>query len=134
MTIQLSIAVRNARLNTIEATVGTAAKLGIRTGAQPIDCASANSGTLLATLTLQSDWMAAAADGSKAKLGTWAVAAVGAGVAAHWRLYESDGVTCHAQGTITGTGGGGNMTLDNTSIAEDQVVTVTGFTLTDANA
>jgi hypothetical protein len=38
------------------------------------------------------------------------------------------------QGTVTATGGGGDMTLDNAVIALAQVVTITGFTLTDANA
>ena len=38
------------------------------------------------------------------------------------------------QGTVTATGGGGDMTLDNTSIASAQTVTVSSFTLTDGNA
>ena len=38
------------------------------------------------------------------------------------------------QGTVTLTGGGGDMTLDNTSIASGQAVNVTSFTLTDGNA
>jgi hypothetical protein len=38
------------------------------------------------------------------------------------------------QGSITATGGGGDMTLDNTSIASGQTITVTGFTLTAGNA
>ncbi len=32
------------------------------------------------------------------------------------------------------TGGGGNMTLDNTSIASAQVVTITSFGWTESNA
>ena len=32
------------------------------------------------------------------------------------------------------TGGGGDMTVDNTSFASGQAFTVTGFTLTDGNA
>ena len=38
------------------------------------------------------------------------------------------------QGTITATGGGGDMTLDNVVLASGQQFNVTGFTLTDANA
>jgi hypothetical protein len=38
------------------------------------------------------------------------------------------------QGTVTATGGGGDMTLDNVSIASSQAVTVNTFTLTDANS
>lgn len=135
MALQLSVAVRNARLDSIESTAGVSAILTIRTGAAPADCATANSGTVLATLNLPSDWMAAAASGSKAKSGTWQDASADAtGTAAHFRIHDSGGTTCHLQGTVTATGGGGDMTLDNTSIAAGQAVTITGFTLTDGNA
>lgn len=135
MSIQLSAAVRNARLDQIETTIGTAAVMKIRTGAAPADCATADSGTVLATLTLPSDWMAAASSGSKAKSGTWSdTSADATGTAAHFRIYASDGTTIHLQGTVTATGGGGDLTLDNTSIASGQAVTITAFTLTDGNA
>lgn len=135
MAIQLSTTVRNARLDAIETAISTSAVLKIRTGAPPADVATADSGTVLATLSLPSDWMAAASSGSKAKSGTWQDASADAtGTAAHFRIYASDGTTAHIQGTVTATGGGGDLTLDNTSIASAQSVTITGFTLTDANA
>lgn len=135
MTIQLSAAVRNARLDAFETAIGTGAVLKIRTGAQPANVATADSGTVLATLTLPSDWMAAASGGQKAKSGTWQDASADAGgTAAHWRIYASDGTTCHAQGTVTATGGGGDMEVDNTNFAAGQSFTVTAFTLTDGNA
>lgn len=134
MTLQFSTAVRNARLDAIEATIGTSAVLKIRTGAAPADCATADAGTVLATLSLPSDWMAAAASGSKAKSGTWEDASADAdGTAAHFRLYASDGTTCHGQGTVTATGGGGDMTVDNVVFASTQPFTITGFTITDGN-
>lgn len=135
MTIQLSVSVRNARLDTIESTIGTSAILRIRTGAAPATCATADSGTVLAELTLPSDWMAAASSGSKALSGTWQDASANAtGTAGHFRIYDSGGSTCHLQGTVTATGGGGDMTVDNTSFASGQSFTVTSFTLTDGNA
>lgn len=135
MAIQLSTAVRNARLDAIETTIGTSAVLKIRTGAPPANCGTADSGTVLATLSLPSDYMAAASGGSKAKSGTWEdTSADNTGTAAHFRLYASDGTTCHMQGTVTATGGGGDMTVDNTSFASGQAFTVTSFTLTDGNA
>lgn len=135
MALQLSVAVRNARLNAIETTVGTSAILKIRTGAQPADCATADSGTVLATLNLPSDYFSAASSGAMAKTGTWQDASADAtGTAGHFRLYASDGSTCGLQGSVTATGGGGDLTLDNTSIATGQTVTITTFTLTDANA
>lgn len=135
MAVQLSVAVRNARLDAIETTIGTSAILKIRTGAQPATCATADAGTVLATLNLPSDYLAAAASGSKAKAGTWEdTSADAAGTAGHWRLYASDGVTCHAQGSVTATGGGGDMTVDNTSFAAGQAFTVTSWSFTDGNA
>lgn len=135
MAVQLSVAVRNARLDAIETTIGTSAVLRIRSGAQPATCATADSGTVLATLNLPSNWMNAASGGTMTKAGTWEdLSADNTGTAGHFRVYASDGTTCGIQGTITATGGGGDMTLDNTSIASGQTVTITTFTLTDANS
>ena len=135
MSVQLSVSVRNARLDAIESTIGTAAVLKIRTGAAPADVATADSGTVLATLSLPSDWMATASGGTKAKSGTWQDASADAtGTAAHFRIYASDGTTAHLQGTVTATGGGGDLQFDNTSIASGHAVTISSFSLTDANA
>ena len=139
MAIQLDVATRNARLNTIESTNGTSCSLEIRTGAQPASCATAGSGTVLVTINLPSDWANAASSGSKTLLGTWSDASADAsGTAAHFRLYNSqatkDNTTCFMQGSVTATGGGGDMTLDSTTVTATQVVTITTFTLTDANA
>lgn len=135
MAIQLSVAVRNARLDAIETAIGVSAIMRIRTGAPPANCAAARSGTVLATLNLPSDWMAAASGGSKALSGTWQdTSADATGTAAHFEIMDSSGTTCHLQGTVTATGGGGDMTVDNTSFASGQSFSVTAFTLTDANA
>lgn len=135
MTLQLSVAARNGMLDAIETELGASPVLKIRTGAVPASCATADAGTVLATLSLPSDAFAAASSGSKAKSGTWEdTSADATGTAAHWRLYKSDGTTCVAQGTVTATGGGGDMTVDNTSFASGQAFTVTGFTITAGNA
>lgn len=135
MALQYSATVRNAQLDALETAVGTSPVLKIRTGSPPANCATADSGTVLAEITLPSDWMLAASSGSKSKSGTWQdLSANASGTAGHWRLYASDGTTCHAQGTVTATGGGGDMTLDNTSIASTQVVSVSSFTITAGNS
>ena len=135
MALQLSVAVRNAMLDAIETTIGTSAVLKIRTGAPPASVATADSGTVLATLSLPSDWMAAASGGTKALSGTWSdTSADATGTAAHFRIYDSGGTTCHVQGTVTVTAGGGDMTLDTASITSGGTVTITSFTLTAGNA
>jgi hypothetical protein len=132
MAIQFSVTLRNNRVGQIETTVGTSGTLEIRTGAPPANAAAADTGTLLATITLPTDWLTAASAGAVSRNGTWTVAASGAGTAGHFRIKA--GATCHLQGDITATGGGGDMTLDNVSIAAGQPVTVNTFSITDANA
>ncbi len=135
MAIQYSTAVRNAQLDALETAIGVSAVLKIRTGAAPANVATADSGTVLATMTLPSDWLAAASSGSKAKSGTWQdTSADATGTAAHFRIYASDGTTAHIQGTVNATGGGGDLTLDNTSIASGQAITISSFSITAANS
>ena len=126
MAIQFSVAVANALLDSIETTVGATAVLKIRTGAAPANVAAADSGTVLATLTLPADWMAAASGGSKAKSGTWQDASADAtGTAAHYRLYASDGTTPHQQGTV-GTSGT-DLIVDSVSFTAGQSFTVNSW-------
>lgn len=133
MAIQYSEALANDLLDRYETTIGTAPILRIYdlTAGAPANTAAAITATLLAEITLPSDWMAAASGGSKTFQGTWQdTSADGAGVADFYRIYKSDGTTCVEQGTVTITGGGGDMTVDNTSISATQEVTVTAFTKT----
>ena len=135
MTLQFSETVRNDRLDAIETTIGASPILEIRSGAVPANCAAVDNGTVLATLNLPSDFMAAAAAGSKAKSGTWEDASADAtGTAAHFRIKDNGGSTCHLQGTVTATSGGGDMEVDNVSFAITQSFTVTAFTLNEGNA
>lgn len=135
MALQNSVAVRNAMLDARETAIGTSPILKMRTGAPPAACATADAGTVLATMTLPSDWMAAASGGTKAMSGTWQdLQADAAGTCGHFRIYASDGTTCHEQGVLTATGGGGDMTIDNAVLAVNQPVSVTGYTWTSGNA
>lgn len=129
MTIQLSVSVRNAMLDAIETAIGTAAVVKLRTGAQPANCGAADSGTVVASFTLASDWMSAASSGSKAFASTPLTdsSADNSGTLAHYRVYASDGTTCHEQGSITATGGGGDMTVDNTVVTAGQAVNITSW-------
>ena len=133
MALQASTAVRNAMLDAVETAIGASPTLEIRSGAVPATTGTADSGTLLASMALPADWMANAANGSKALSGTWSDASADAsGTAAHYRIKQ--GVTTHLQGTVTAPGGGGDMTLDNTSIAAGQAVSITSYTLTQSGA
>jgi hypothetical protein len=135
MAVQLSVAVRNARLDAIETTAGASAVMKIFSGSAPANCAAADSGTVLATISLPSDWMAAATGGSKAKSGTWQdLSADNTGTAGHFRVYDSGVTTCHIQGVVSASGGGGDLIVSSTSFTAGQSFTVNTFTLTDGNA
>ncbi len=139
MAINFSVATRNAMLDAIESTAGTSCSLEILNGTKPSTCATAETDTVLATVVLPSDWMAAASSGSKAKAGTWQdTSADATGTAGYFRVYNSqatkDETTCIIQGTVTITAGGGDMEVDNTSFATGQQFTITTFTLTAGNA
>jgi hypothetical protein len=133
MAFQFSIAARNAALDSIETAIGVSPTLEIRSGSVPANCAAADSGTVLATMALPSDWLAAASDGVKSLSGTWQdISADTSGTAGHFRIKAS--TTCHIQGTVTITDGGGDMTLDNTNIATGQQITITAFSITAGGA
>ena len=132
MAIKLSVAVRNAMLDAYETTVGTSPKMRILTGSAPANCAAAQTGTLLAELTLPADWASAAASGAKALAGSWSGSVTVAGTAGHFRIVDSTGTTCHEQGTISTTGADINLT--NTSLTVGQVLVITAKTLTAGNA
>lgn len=139
MAVQYSVTVRNAQLDAKETAIGTGPLLELWSGTKPASCAAADSaGAKLCTITLPSDWLAAAASGVKSKSGTWSgtgAAAASTGTAAtHYRLYDSGRTTCHEQGSVTVTGGGGEITLDNVSIAENQAVTISSYSVTAGNA
>lgn len=132
MAMQYSVTVRNARLDAVESAIGTAPVLEIRSGSPPVNCAAADSGSVLATVNLPSDWMLAASGGSKSKSGTWQdLSADASGIAGHFRVKQAG--VCHIQGTCSITGGGGDMILDNTNFAVGQVFTVANFALTAGN-
>jgi hypothetical protein len=129
LALQFSVAVRNGMLDSIETTAGTSAKLAIFTGSPPANCGTANSGTLLILYSLASDWASAASTGAKALSSLPLTgAATGTGTAGYFRLYASDGTTCHMQGTAGESAT--DMILDNSDINATQTVNVTAFTIT----
>lgn len=140
-TVQFSVPVRNAMLDSFENAVGPAPKLRYYSGAMPANCAAARTGQILCEITLPSDWAAAAANGSKLLAGTW----TGVGTAAagaepgttigYFALMDSAGAVCHEQGLVGLTGDTTVvMTLDDITIVTGQAVNVTTWTHTAGNA
>jgi len=143
LNLQFSTGYRNALLDQFETTAGTSVVIEIWTGTQPANCGTADSGTKLASFTLDADWMAAAASGAKAgQKGAaplsgsnfYTTTGLAAGTAGYFRLKPSSPTSTNAvaQGTV-GTSGT-DMIIDNASIAVGQNVNITGFTLTAPGA
>lgn len=132
MAIKFSVASRNAQLDAHEITVGASPKMRILTGSAPATCATAQSGTLLAELTLPADWASNAASGAKGLLGSWSGAVVADGTAGYYRIVDNAGTICHEQGTM-GTSG---QDLNGSSVAlvTGQVIVITAKTMTAGNA
>lgn len=133
-TLQFSDILRTNQAAQIEATIGAAPILELRAGALPANCAAARSGTLLAQAALPSNWIDPGAAGVVAKAGTWQVTGLAAGTIGYFSILRAGSPNeCDMQGDVTATGGGGAMTVDNTSIGVGQVVTVQTFQITRGN-
>lgn len=123
MARKYSTAMRDGWNAKYEEVIGTSPVLELRTGAAPANCAAANSGTLLASLTLPADFQGNSSSGVTAKAGTWAGTATVAGDVGHYRL-KSSGGTCHEQGSVTATGGGGDLTMNDIGLEVGQPVSM----------
>jgi hypothetical protein len=135
MAFQLSFDTRNATLQALETEIGENPIMTVSSGVIPPDCGTANTGTVLATMVLPTDWLNTPAGGSITLSGTWQdLSADASGTASYFRLHNNGGTSCHMQGTISATGAGGDMQLDNTNIAIGQQINITAFTITAGGA
>ena len=129
MANQMATALRNDRANRIEAVIGASPVIQIREGPQPVDCAAADSGTLLVSATLPADWLTAAAGGSVSKVGTWAGTCVAAGIAGHYRIKDSTLTTTYFQGSCEIASG--DLSFDDTNLEIGEPVTISAAVITE---
>jgi hypothetical protein len=129
MTIQFAQSTAHAMLDAIEADLGTSPVMYLRSGAQPSTCGAADTGTLISTIAMAADAFANAASWAKAISGALSdTSADNGGTLGHFRIKTNGGVT-KIQGSITATGSGGDMTVDNTNVAQGQQIDVTSFSI-----
>jgi hypothetical protein len=129
--MQLAAAFRQAAINAGAVLANTGYLRIFSTDSADPD--SSPSGTLLAELRFGSTaFQSATDDGTNASAVANALtqdsSADASGTAAHWRAYKSDGTTMIAKGTVSGTGGGGELQLNNTAIVAGGIVSVSSFT------
>lgn len=134
MAIALTTAARNAGIDAIAGLVDAGPAGGtikIYTGASP-GPNTAVTGTLLATFTLDATRaFAAAATGVVTLDVSPAITTTGvaAGTAGYFRMADSTG-TAVLDGTVTATGGGGDLELNTTTISSGLTLEITSGTLT----
>lgn len=132
MSAQFSVAARNAAADAMEAAFGAAPTLRIRTDPPPANAAAARQGTILAQVTLGSDWLGDAVNGVKTAAAIPEFAAIATGTAGHYEIMQ--GAACVWQGSVTLPGDGGSMTLGSLAIATNQLVRINALTLTIGGA
>ena len=107
-----------------------AATIDVRTGAQPATANDAATGTILATFTLADPAFGAAANGVATLLGVpIATTGLAAGTAGWFRALDSNANTV-LDGSVTATGGGGQLELNTTTISVGVDVSITAGTVT----
>lgn len=108
-----------------------AGKIRIYSGTQPASANDSPSGTLLAEITLNDPAFGAASSGAATIDSDPALTATvdTSGTAGWWRGLDSDNTTV-CDGSVTATGGGGDITLSTVSLTATGTVTITGGTLT----
>lgn len=132
MAIRLPTATRNAKVDAAVDLIDAGAAAGtlkIYSGSQPAAADDAATGTLLATFTLPDPCFGAAASGTATASAITNVNASATGTAGWFRVADSDGNTVH-DGSVSVTGGGGDLELNTTSLVSGVAVSITSYTYT----
>lgn len=103
----------------------------LRTGTQPANTTIAATGTLLVTIDIPATALKAAAALGKADLAvTTAVATTTAGTVGYARFFKTDGTTVVFDGSVTASGGGGDVIIDDVVLAVDDLVNIIDMSYT----
>jgi hypothetical protein len=128
-----AIAACNAIVDLLDGGSG-AATVTIFSGSAPTNCEDADTGTTLAVLTCSDPAFGNAADANPggratASAVTSDASANATGTAGYFRAKDSNGVVID-QGSVTATGGGGDMEINSVSIVSGVEVAITSWTFT----
>lgn len=131
MAIHLPVATRNAMADAcVDLTdVGGAGTLKIYTGSQNATAGALPAGTVLATFTLPNPAFGASASGVATLNAVTTVQGSNTGTAGCFAITNNAG-TSVLTGSVTATGGGGDLTLNTTSITTGVDVDITSGTVT----
>jgi len=128
MTMKVSVTARNALLQGVKDSLASRVLRILDTAQTDPD---SQVGTVLAEITLPASPFGSPSAGSMAMSGTWQDLSINAtGTAAGFRLVGATSPFYNVCGSVTVTGGGGDMTVDTTSFVAGQSFAVTSCTLT----
>lgn len=133
MTIRLPVATRNAAANAVADLVDAGSGSGllrIYTGTQPASADLAPTGTLLATFTMNDPAFGTVGSGTATLIVTPAISTTGvaAGNATWFRLLDSAGTTV-LDGSVTESGGGGDLIMSTVTISIGLTLSLTAGTI-----
>ncbi len=127
MATRISTATRNAIVDSVSAKVDGGAGAGyveLRTGTQPATANDAATGTVLATVVCADPSFSAASSGFASMAGVpRSDVADATGTAGWFRFLDSAAATV-MDGSVTGTGGGGDMVIDNPALVTGQTFVI----------
>jgi hypothetical protein len=131
--LKYSATLKSAQMDAITTKVGGSAKLDIYSGAQPASPDVAITSQVKLAELICNATFAPAASGGVLTLNAIAdgtgLAGAGTGTAATWFRISDAGGTAWIDGSVGTTGS--DLNLNNVSIAQNQTVSVTSFTLTN---
>lgn len=113
MALTFNATTANTLAGSLATAIGSAAVIEIRSGSKPATPETAASGTLLVSITVSGSF--SASSGSITCADPASTAPTASGTAGYFRLKTSGG-TAIIDGTVTATGGGGDMQLGSTTI------------------
>lgn len=137
MTAGCSTTLRNGRLTALSTAAGNAAVLSFYSGTRPATGASLGAATLLVSFTCGTPFHASITNGVMTLTAVGSETAVAGaavtGTPATWARLVTSGATHVADFDVTNTGGGGDLTMDNTSIISGATISPGTITITDGN-
>lgn len=128
----LATSARNAACDAVVDLIDAGAGAGtmqIRSGTRPATPATSATGTLLVTVTFADPAFGTSSTGSATCTDPAGVSAVATGTATWCRVFDSNAAVV-MDGTVTATGGGGDVTLASTSITSGDLIDITGGQVT----
>lgn len=129
MATRLGVSAQNASVAGITALLN-GGTVQIRTGSQPATVGTAATGTLLGTLTLSATAFGAPTSGTASANAITGDTSADASGTAGWFRAISSGATAIIDGTITASGGGGEMIISNVNVVAGGTLDISSWSIT----